>query len=253
MPRSKFEAIYRELKDDVESGRVPYSGLMPSENQLIVRFNCSRNTVRRAISMLTEEGYVQPMHGRGVRVIYTKPSTPAAFLIGGIETFSESARRNNLDTTTRLILFTELTADERIEKRTGFPKGTELYYVQRVRLLDGEPCIFDVNLFSKKLVPNLTSEICVTSIYDYIERVLGMQIVMSKRAITVERVTQVDEENLELNGYDCLGVVTGQTFNSEGMMFEYTQSRHRPDYFMFQTTAMRHRGRMNDTSVLDNG
>ena len=71
MPKSKFEAIYRELKADIESERLPYQSLMPSENQLIIRFSCSRNTVRRAIAMLAEEGYVQPMHGRGVRVIYT--------------------------------------------------------------------------------------------------------------------------------------------------------------------------------------
>ena len=33
--------------------------------------------------------------------------------------------------------------------------------------------------------------------------------------------------------------MTGQTFNDDGLMFEYTQSRHRPDYFSFQTTATR--------------
>ena len=49
------------------------------------------------------------------------------------------------------------------------------------------------------------------------------------------------EDCLNLNGYDTLAVVTGQTFNSEGVMFEWTQSRHRPDYFTFQTTAMRHK------------
>ena len=81
MPKSKFESIYKELKKDIESEKLPYQSLMPSENQLIVRFSCSRNTVRRAISMLAEEGYVQPMHGRGVRVIYTK-GTPTSFLIG---------------------------------------------------------------------------------------------------------------------------------------------------------------------------
>ena len=77
------------------------------------------------------------------------------------------------------------------------------------------------------------------SIYNYIEKELGMQIVMSKRQITVERITQMDEDNLDLKGYDTMAVVTGHTFNSEGVMFEYTQSRHRPDYFCFQTTAMR--------------
>ena len=150
MPKSKFKAIYKELKADIESERLPYQSLMPSENQLIVRFDCSRNTVRRAIAMLAEEGYVQPMHGRGVRVIYTKTQTPP-FLIAGIESFGESARRNNLKTTTKLIRFTELTADDHISHRTGFAVGTELYYVQRVRSLDGDPCVFDVNLFDKKL------------------------------------------------------------------------------------------------------
>lgn len=251
MPKSKFESIYKELKSDIETEKLPYQSLMPSENQLILRFSCSRNTVRRAIAMLAEEGYVQPMHGRGVRIIYTK-TPPEGFLIGGIESFRESAERNNLTTATKLILFTELTADEHVARRTGFEEGTELYYVQRVRLLDDEPAIFDVNLFDKKLVPDLTPEICIHSIYNYIEKDLGMQIVMSKRKITVERVTQVDEENLELHGYDCLGVVTGQTFNSEGVQFEYTQSRHRPDYFCFQTTAIRRKAgeKMEETSEM---
>ena len=66
-----------------------------------------------------------------------------------------------------------------------------------------------------------------------------MQIVTSKRKMTVERVTEIDEKYLELNDYNCLAVVTGQTFNAEGVMFEYTQSRHRPDYFCFQDTATR--------------
>ena len=249
MPKSKFESIYKELKKDIESEKLPYQSLMPSENQLIVRFSCSRNTVRRAISMLAEEGYVQPMHGRGVRVIYTK-GTPTSFLIGGIESFHESAQRNAMEHTTRLIRFTELTADEHVSRRTGFPVGTELYFIQRVRSLDGDPCVFDINLFDKTLVPNLTKEICIHSIYDYIEQELGMQIVMSKRQITVERITQIDEDNLALTGYDCLAVVSGQTFNSEGVMFEYTESRHRPDYFCFQTTALRHREKPEDTSEM---
>ena len=148
MPKSKFESIYRQLKLDIESEKLPYQSLMPSENQLIVRFSCSRNTVRRAISMLAEEGYVQPMHGRGVRVIYTK-GTPTSFLIGGIESFHESAQRNAMEHTTRLIRFTELTADEHVSRRTGFPVGTELYFIQRVRSLDGDPCVFDINLFDE--------------------------------------------------------------------------------------------------------
>lgn len=240
MPKSKFEQIYKDLKEKIESGDYAYQDLLPSENTMVSIYNCSRNTIRRALSELTEQGYVQPLHGKGVRVIY-QPIDQAAFTIGGIESFKESAIRNHRKRHTEVLQFAEITADERLAAKTGFPVGSELYYLQRVRFLDGIALILDINIFLKSLVPNLTKEIAENSIYEYIENDLGMSIVTSKRKMTVERATQIDEKYLQLNDYNCLAVVTGQTFNADGIMFEYTQSRHRPDYFCFQDTATRKR------------
>lgn len=49
------------------------------------------------------------------------------------------------------------------------------------------------------------------------------------------------EKYLDLctNDYNCMAVITSFTYNNEGIMFEYTQSRHRPDYFRFQDNALR--------------
>ena len=68
-----------------------------------------------------------------------------------------------------------------------------------------------------------------------------MTIVNSKRVITVEKITEIDEKYLELNvnDYNCLAVITSHTYNSGGVMFVFTQSRHRPDYFRFQDNALR--------------
>ena len=57
--------------------------------------------------------------------------------------------------------------------------------------------------------------------------------------MTVEHATTHDDRWLDLDGYDCVAVVTNQTFNADGLMFEYTQSGHQPDYFCFQDTATR--------------
>lgn len=238
MPKAKFEHIYKDLKEKIESEEYAYQDLLPSENTMVAIYDCSRNTIRRAIAELAEQGYVQPLHGKGVRIIY-QPVDQAAFTIGGIESFKESAIRNHRNRHTDVVQFAEITADERLAAKTGFPVGSELYYLQRVRYLDGIALILDINMFLKSLVPNLTKEIAEDSIYDYIEHVIGMSIVTSKRKMTVERATQIDEKYLQLNDYNCLAVVTSQTFNSDGIMFEYTQSRHRPDYFCFQDTATR--------------
>lgn len=240
MPKSKFEWIYKDLKEKIESGDYPYQELLPSENTLVTVYDCSRNTVRRAVSGLIEDGYVQSMHGKGVRVIY-QPVDKASFTIGGIESFRESALRNQIHSSTRVVQFAEITADERICAKTGFLPESELYYIQRVRSLEQKALILDINIFLKPAVLGLTKEIAEKSIYDYIENDLHMQIVTSKRKMTVERATQADQKYLDLNGYDCLAVITSQTFNADGIMFEYTQSRHQPEHFCFQDTATRKR------------
>ena len=135
----------------------------------------------------------------------------------------------------------ELTADEKISRRTGFPVGSELYYIQRLHFLDEKPLIINHNYFLKSAACGLTPEIAENSIYEYLENTLHMTIVNSKRVMTVEKITQIDEKYLELdvNDYTCLAGITSHTYNSDGVMFEFTQSRHRPDYFRFQDNAVR--------------
>ena len=240
MAKSKFESIYRDLKNKIEQQEYGCQEMLPSEHTMVELYGCSRNTIRRALSDLAKDGYVQPLHGKGVRVIY-QPVDQASFTIGGIESFKESAARNKKQTKTVVVQFAEITADQRVSRRTGFPVGSELYYIQRVRYLDGLALIFDINMFLKSVAPGLTREIAQDSIYEYLENQLGVQIVTSRRKMTVERATPADEKYLELQDYNFLAVVTGQIYNSDGIMFEYTQSRHRPDYFCFQDIAVRKR------------
>lgn len=238
MPKAKYEGIYRSIKKKIEAQNYPYQSLLPSENTLILEYNCSRNTVRRALADLITDGYIQPIQGKGVRVIF-QPVGKTTFTIGGIETFQETARRNRLHAVTRVIRFEPVTADEKLAKASGFSEGDPLWAVERVRYLDGKALILDVNYFLQDLVPGLTADIAARSIYEYIENELGMQIITSKRKVTVEHATTRDDRLLDLDGYDCVAVITNQTFNADGLLFEYTQSRHQPDYFCFQDTATR--------------
>ena len=114
-----------------------------------------------------------------------------------------------------------------------------LYYLQRLHYLDGKALILNHNYFLQDVVTSLTPEIAEHSIYEYLENTLHISIVTSKRVMTVEKMTEIDEKYLDLGDYNCLAVVSSQTYNSDGIMFEYTQSRHRPDYFRFQDNATR--------------
>lgn len=86
MPKAKYEGIYRSIKKRIEAQDYPYQSLLPSENTLIAEYDCSRNTVRRAIAELIADGYVQSMQGRGVRVIY-QPVGKTTFTMAGSRPF----------------------------------------------------------------------------------------------------------------------------------------------------------------------
>ena len=116
MPKAKYADIYKDLKRKIEIEEYEFQELLPSENTLVLEYDCSRNTVRRAIADLVTDGYVQTMQGKGVRVIY-QPALHTTFTLGGIESFRESAIRNKQKSKTKVIHFVELTVDEKIVKK----------------------------------------------------------------------------------------------------------------------------------------
>ena len=241
MPKAKYYSIYRDLKEKIENDEYEYQGIFPSENTLVQEYDCSRNTIRRAVAELVADGYVQTSQGKGVRVIY-QPRPQSQYSLGKIESFKEASLRNHQEVHTRVVLFTELLVDGHIADRTPFEVGTEIYYIQRVRYLDGMALIIDHNYFRKDIVPGLTPEIAEDSVYEYIEKKLGVTISNTTRMVTVERTTQLDERYLDLGDMNCVAVVSNTTYNSDGVIIEYTRSRHRPDHFVFYDQAQRSHG-----------
>ena len=239
MPKAKYESIYLQIRKDITDGKYEFGDYLPSENEYAERFDCTRNTVRRALSILTGEGYLQPRHGRGVQVIYQKEQERSLFTVGGIESFAETVRRNHRKAETKVLAFREIEADKAISRRTGFEPGAKLYYIERLRLMDGIAVIRDTNMYLKSEAPGLTPEIASRSIYRYLEDELHMTITTSRRRVTAEKPTPEDLACMDLSEYPFVLVVSGQVFNSNGVLFEYTQSRHRPDLVCFAETAVR--------------
>lgn len=239
LPAKKYTTIYDDLKKKIEKGVYSSQSCLPTEFALVEMYGCSRNTIRRAVQELSGIGYVQSVHGKGVVVIYQN-SERSDFSIGVIESLKEAAQRNGAEYHTKVLVFSEFTVDEHLHHRLGFNPGEEVYYLQRVRYFDNTPVILDNNWFLKSVVPGLTEEIAADSVYAYMENVLGQTIVTARRTMTIEKASEVDHQYLELGDYDCLAVVSSQTYNADGIMFEYTESRHRPDRFRFSTIALRH-------------
>lgn len=66
----KYELIYNQLRSDILSGVYQDGERLQSEPQMMVHHDVSRQTIRRVLSMLEQEGLIRKSHGRGSYVQY---------------------------------------------------------------------------------------------------------------------------------------------------------------------------------------
>lgn len=234
---SKYVKIYDDIAKQVETGQLQAGDKIPSETELMKQYDVSRGTARKAVDLLQERGYVQKIHGKGVFVLQQKNSIE--FRFGEIVSFKEEHERLNRKISTKVVEMKSISATDQLARLLNVEPKTTLQLIKRVRNIDGENVILDVNYFVSDLVPGLTKEIAQRSIYDYIEHSLGLSISYSYRVIEVQRCTDDDYQYLDLNGTDYVVVVKNSTHLYDGRQFEYTESRHRLDKFYFADVARR--------------
>lgn len=198
MARAIFQTIYDNVKQSIDDGTYAYQSYLPSETELTQLFDCSRMTVRRAISMLAADGYVLPQQGKGMRVI-RNISDEKSRGGGGLETFKEIAVNRGFELKTVTTVFELLICSKALSKITGFPEGCELTRAKRIRYADGQAVCSDDSYYLSSQVPGLTPEIVNDSIYRYLEEDLGIRIATGKRDVTIEHPTPEDTRVLDLD------------------------------------------------------
>lgn len=68
MKDSKYSIVQQWIKSEINKGSFKVGEKIPSENELMEKFNFSRQTIRLAISNLENEGYVEKVKGSGTFV-----------------------------------------------------------------------------------------------------------------------------------------------------------------------------------------
>ena len=62
--KSIYYDIYKDLRDKIMSGVYPYQTYIPSELKLIEEYECTHNTLRKALQVLQMHGFVRPSAAR---------------------------------------------------------------------------------------------------------------------------------------------------------------------------------------------
>jgi GntR family transcriptional regulator, trehalose operon transcriptional repressor len=236
MVKNKFIKIKEELGELIRSGQMEAGSLLPSENDLAEKYSASRETIRKALNLLAEEGYIHKVQGKGSIVLDV---TKFDFPISGLVSFKEISKKMGHRAKTIVEEFEKIAPTSDTMKKMRLGNKEAVWKIHRVREIDGEKIILDKDLVVEKFAPSLTKEICQDSIYEYLEGELGLTISFAKKEITMEMPTEEDRRYLDLEGFQYIVVVKNFVYLDDASMFQYTESRHRPDKFRFVDFARR--------------
>lgn len=232
----KFEQIYWEIKEQIQSGELLAGMKLLSENNYCQKYSVSRGTIRKALELLAQDGFINAQHGKGA---YVLDHDPVTFSFGSLVSFAEANRESNNRFATQVISFSNTQCSAELAKLSNFPEEVALAKIIRVRKLDGERVIVDVNYFDSQIITGLSRELAASSIYNHVEQTLGYKIGFARRTIEVTTLEDIDIDNLDLKNYSMVAVVKNWVYLHDGRLFEYTESHHRPDRFIFNEFVRR--------------
>lgn len=230
MKESKYVTIYKEWKEKIESGQIAEGERLPTESSLMESYQVSRDTVRKSLNLLEQNGYIQRGRGRASLVM---PKQRYTFPLSEIASFQEVNKLSNAHAETEVVNLDILQDSHKIKKIFQQSVNGEVYELIRVRRMKDEAVILDKDYFVRDVVPRLPLNECKVSVYRYLEEELGLQISYAVKEITVQKANAEDYELLDMGDYNMVVVVKSHTYLENNTLFQCTESRHRPDKFRF--------------------
>ena len=150
---SKYQEVVEDIIRKIENNE--YTDKLPTEDQLIEQYQVSRNTIRNASRTLKKQGTLFSIQGSGVFVRHTRDDD--SLWMNGSCGITENAPRHKI--TTDVKGFHIMMAGEELSKRMQCELTTPIYYIERIRKMDGVPMAIEYTYYNKDLIPCCTGMI----------------------------------------------------------------------------------------------
>ncbi len=131
-----YAQLAEHLRHRIADGTYPPGSQIPPEVTLGRQFSLSPMTVRRAIGILTDEGLLKPLQGRGTFVRAIDWQSSGFSLKPLAELVSQGG-----NTKVKVLNINTVKADSRLAEKLSLAVGTRLIHVLRLLVRDGAPVL----------------------------------------------------------------------------------------------------------------
>ena len=161
-----YRTVYKTIKQRIKDAYYSVGSLLPTEAELEKEFSVSRTTVRRAAAMLSSEGYIRVVQGKGSVVL----SATTTQRLNSISSITETLKMRGFDVSTKDMRVERVPAPPQVAEALHLAEEETVYLLQRIQCVDGAPFAIMNNYLKASLVPDF-EQYCdkFVSLYRFLE------------------------------------------------------------------------------------
>ena len=232
----RYKEIGDELRIQITGGYYCLSEKLPSEHELMRRFETSRATIRKALAGLAAMGLVYSRRGEGYFVSQPRLTQDLQRLQG----LSECAEASGHQVFSKVLSTHEVHADATVAANLKLELDTPVFELKRLRYVNQAPFSFDISYFPLELGQELVkSDLSRIDVYLLLGQILGDD--LGHADYTIE-VTQAEEEiskALDAEIYSSLIRVTRVAYMMSGNPVDFEFVYGRPGSCLFKARVPR--------------
>jgi GntR family transcriptional regulator len=216
-----YKTIYLEIKQAIKEGSYPVGSFLPTENELCEQYDASRTTIRKAVGMLSSEGYLSIRQGRGTEVLQASTTQELSYITSITETLYNRGYR----VTVHGMSIQKISAPDFVIDKLQLTTDLEVYKVERLLFADEHPVAYVINYLKASLVPDLERfSNTFTGLYSFLER--QYHIVPAEATETLSASVADFTESQLLHIPQGAPLLCSKRLSSTGgVLFEYSSSK----------------------------
>ncbi|MFC3395379.1 GntR family transcriptional regulator [Brenneria rubrifaciens] len=233
-PRKTYLQAKERLKQMLQSAEYSVGDQIPPERELAQRLSVSRMTLRKIIAEGVSEGLLEKHGNQGTYLAHRAIERPLSQSIK--QGISKIVELNGATPSSRLILFHESGASQRIAQRLQIAQGEPTVMIKRLRLADDKPFCLETSFLPRSKVPTLQAEDLSQgeSLYHLLNERYQLFGESDEGYISVASMTEDEQQLLEAPPESPALVYRGVIFDSRQQPLEYLVSVNHPHRVSFK-------------------
>lgn len=227
--------VGKYLRNEILKGT--YTGMLPSEHELVELFKVSRATIRRAIRKLSEEGVLETRQGIGSFITIR----PVEEWLGHLSTYFDIVNEMGMKPNIKLLCYGIVKTPQDALKIFD---TKHVYQTMRLRSANDIPIVIERQYYPLEIGQKLLKyDLNNISTYEILENDMGITLWEAKQTISAVIPTSEEKKLLNLHGStQCCALLSKRlVVDIQEHPCEYEKSIYRADMYKFCINLTRKR------------